>query len=206
MKRKYFLFFPALVVSITAACSSAPAPIETAGSNGGSNTATFAAANNVDPTINANVPTPAANSAIPGIPNAPANLKISKEDPTRNAKPQVIGQPAPDNSMITTSLGQDAVETRTFKNHQQLAKVERIQDLANKKTIVKVYLRNGQVREVPEGKISNPMAAPATEILQALQGAPAAAPAAGETKTENQQPKRDEKPVKQQQAPATKPQ
>ncbi len=139
------------------------------------------AASNLDVVNNpsaANVAAPATNSAIPGIPGAPANVQVSKNDPTRgNAKPQMVSVPAPDNSEVTNTLGENAVSTRVFKNHPQLAKVEQINDIANKKVTVKVYLRNGKVVEVPEGKIDNPMAAPAANILQAAgTGGQAAAP------------------------------
>jgi hypothetical protein len=107
---------------------------------------------------------------------------MAKGDPTKNAKVQNITNPAPDNSEVTVSLGQFPVETRTFKNNAELAKVERIQDVANKKTIVKVYLRNGQVKELPPNAVGNPMAASAAEILQIAQNAQPAKP---EPKVEN---------------------
>ncbi|HEX9929251.1 MAG TPA: hypothetical protein VGB02_12000 [Pyrinomonadaceae bacterium] len=179
MKRKNLLIISALSLSAVAtACSTTTAP---AGTNANSNVAVLQS--NSNPIANAApAASPATNSAVPGIPNAPANANMAKGDPTKNAKVQNITNPAPDNSEVTVSLGQFPVETRTFKNNAELAKVERIQDVANKKTIVKVYLRNGQVKELPPNVVGNPMAASAAEILQAAQNAQPAKP---EPKVEN---------------------
>ncbi|HEX8396439.1 MAG TPA: hypothetical protein VF644_03270 [Pyrinomonadaceae bacterium] len=173
MKRKNLLIISALSLSAVAtACSTTTAPGET---NANSNVAVLQS--NSNPIANtAPAASPATNSAVPGIPNAPANANMAKGDPTKNAKVQNITNPAPDNSEITISLGQFPVETRTFKNNAELAKVERIQDVANKKTIVKVYLRNGQVKELPPNVLGNPMAASAAEILHVAQNAQPAKP------------------------------
>jgi len=176
MKRKNLLIISALSLSAVAtACSTTTAPAET---NANSNVAVLQS--NTNPIAgNATVGGgggKADNSAVPGIPNAPANANMAKGDPTKNAKVQNITNPAPDNSEVTVSLGQFPVETRTFKNNAELAKVERIQDVANKKTIVKVYLRNGQVKELPPNVLGNPMAASAAEILEVAKNAQPAKP------------------------------
>ena len=173
MKRKNLLIISALSLSAVAtACSTTTAP---AGTNANSNVAVLQS--NSNPIANAApAASPATNSAVPGIPNAPANANMAKGDPTKNAKVQNITNPAPDNSEVTVSLGQFPVETRTFKNNAELAKVERIQDVANKKTIVKVYLRNGQVKELPPNVLGNPMAASAAEILEVARNAQPAKP------------------------------
>jgi len=179
MKRKNLLIISALSLSAVAtACTTTTAPAET---NANSNVAVLQS--NSNPIANAApAASPATNSAVPGIPNAPANANMAKGDPTKNAKVQNITNPAPDNSEVSVSLGQFPVETRTFKSHAELAKVERIQDVANKKTIVKVYLRNGQVKELSPNVLGNPMAASAAEILQVAQNAQPAKP---EPKVEN---------------------
>lgn len=194
MKRNNFLIITAISLSaLAASCSSAPA--ETANAN--ANTATLQASSNTNPIAgNVNIGGgggggKADNSAVAGIPNAPADLKVSKDDPTKNAKVQAMSNPAPDNSEITISLGQFPVETRTFKNNPQLAKVERIQDVANKKNIIKVYLKNGQVKEIAENAVQNPMAAPAAEILKAAEGGQPAKPL-----SEEKAPASDQKPEK----------
>jgi hypothetical protein len=190
MKRNNFFIITAISLSALAvSCSSASAPAET---NANANTATLQAASNTNPIAgNTAAPSPATNSAVAGIPNAPADLKVSKDDPTKNAKVQTMSNPAPDNSEITISLGQFPVETRTFKNNPQLAKVERIQDVANKKNIIKVYLKNGQVKEIAENAVQNPMAAPAAEILKAAEGGQPAKPL-----SEEKAPAPDQKPEK----------
>ncbi|MDQ4120315.1 MAG: hypothetical protein M3209_02465 [Acidobacteriota bacterium] len=179
MKRKNLLIISALSLSVAAtACSTTTAPAET-----NPNTNVAVAQNNANPIANVPPSTPVTNSAVAGIPNAPTNFNMAvKGDPTKNAKVENMASPAPDNSEITISLGQYPVETRTFRKHAQLAKVERIQDVANKRTIVKVYLRSGQVKELPENAVQNPMAAPAAEILEAAQNAQPAKP---EPKMEN---------------------
>lgn len=194
MKRKNLLIISALSLSAVATACTTTAPAET---NANSNVAVLQS--NSNPIANVAPATPpATNSAVPGIPNAPANVNMAKGDPTKNAKVQNITNPAPDNSEITMSLGQFPVETRTFKSNAQLAKVERIQDVANKKTTVKVYLRNGQVKELPENAVQNPMAASAAEILQAAQNAQPAKP---EPKVENPPATRSEQKLEKRGAP-----
>lgn len=131
---------------------------------------------------NSNVVPPPSNSAVPGIPNAPANMKVDK-DPTRDAKVQPApGIPAPDNSEIITTLADKPIQTRVFKNHPQLAKVEVTQDIAAKTKTTKVFLRNGQVKDLPEGRVSDPLTAPAAEILAAVGNVPPGAKPGAETK------------------------
>jgi hypothetical protein len=169
-----------LAIAVTG-CNTASAP-ESANSAANTNA-------NVNPIANANIPAntnnpianvspaPVGESKIPGIPDMPGTEKpIPKNDPTRTAKVQPIKRDAPDNSEITTSLGTDVTETRTFKNHPRIAKVEVIG--MDKKT-VKVYLKNGQVRELPSGKVADPLAESGDNILKALG---AGEPAKGETK------------------------
>ena len=157
-----------------AACSSATNEnAANTAANTTANTAVVGGANpNNNPTLNV-TPQPAASSAIPGIPNAPANSQINKEDPTRNAKIQPMpGAPAPDNSEIVTSLGTNLVKTRTFKNNPQIAKIEQTFDAANpqKSISVKVFLRNGQARELSTDKVKDPMTELAANILKSLGG------------------------------------
>jgi hypothetical protein len=186
MKRTNLLIISAFsLTALSSACSTAPTP--TAENNANSNVAVLQ--NNSNPIAgNVNIGGiggAATNSAVPGIPNAPANMNMSKIDMTKNAKVQNITSSAPDNSEISVSLGQYPIETRTFKSHPQLAKVERIDDVANKKVRVKVYLKNGQVKEIPENIINtmpHAMAAPAAELLKA---AADAQPARAEPKIEN---------------------
>lgn len=69
---------------------------------------------------------------------------------------------------MTTELLDNVVETRTFKKHPQLLKIERTTDTkANKKTI-RVFLKGGSVKEVEDSKIPEPMKAPAADIMKAI--------------------------------------
>ncbi|MEP6922973.1 MAG: hypothetical protein ABI954_00795 [Pyrinomonadaceae bacterium] len=176
MNRNTILFsVTSALALITLGCGGAANENATVNANANSNTAVVIAANTVNPTTNV-TPPQVGNSSIPGIPNVPGTEKpVSKEDPTRNAKVQTVSRPGADNSEIFgPTLGADVVETRVFKNNAQIAKIEVIG--INKKT-VKVYLRNGQVRELPEGKVGDPLSESAANILKALAGsAPPAKP------------------------------
>ena len=122
-----------------------------------------------------------------------ANVNVSTNDPFKNIKggrfpnpnrkPGGIDMknvkvvtptnPAPDNSVVSTSMNKqgEPVETRTFKNHPVLLKVEKIfVDIKNPNT--RGYLKNGKVVELSPGKISDASTSPADEILQAVGGAP----------------------------------
>jgi len=59
----------------------------------------------------------------------------------------------------------EPLETRIFKKHPVLAKIERT-DLNNRN--VKVYLKNGKVVNLPEGRVENFLTAPAENILKAV--------------------------------------
>lgn len=74
-------------------------------------------------------------------------------------------QPAPENSEFAAVLTDVVFERRTFKNHPQLSKVEKITNGA-KKTI-KVFLIDGKVIEVPGEKIDFISKASSATILKA---------------------------------------
>lgn len=100
---------------------------------------------NVAPVSNANVAT----TDVP-YPGVPADGKI---------KSTAVG--APDDSEFTMQLTDVGLETRTFKNHPQLIKVEKT--ITTKEQIVKVYLKDGRVIRIPTEKVSSMrMDAPAT--------------------------------------------
>lgn len=74
---------------------------------------------------------------------------------------------APDNSEVLSRMNDkgEPVETRIFKNHRVLTKVERT-DLNNQN--IKVYLKNGKALNLPEGRVGNFLTAPADDILKAV--------------------------------------
>ncbi|MCY7346355.1 MAG: hypothetical protein LH614_09070 [Pyrinomonadaceae bacterium] len=75
---------------------------------------------------------------------------------------------APDNSEVSSGMnvkGQP-LETRVFKGHPQLAKIERLYVTMENPTLT-VYLKNGKKIIVPNGKINNPLTDSADAILKA---------------------------------------
>ena len=74
-------------------------------------------------------------------------------------------RPAPDNSEFSAVLTDVGRETRTFKDHPQLLKVEKLIEV--KKQTIKIYLRNGKVIQLPGEKVPILATAPAADILRA---------------------------------------
>lgn len=105
------------------------------------------------------------NVMIPGInePNSNSNAKpLASNQAEKVAAPE--GRPAPDDSVFTTQLTDVGLETRTFKSHPLLKKVERITSPKGK--TIKVYLRSGKIVELPGDKLANLSSVPASEILR----------------------------------------
>ncbi len=75
---------------------------------------------------------------------------------------------APDNSEISTEMNKEGqpIETRVFNNNALLAKVERIYVSLDNPTI-KIYLKNGKIVDLRQGKLDNILTASADEILKA---------------------------------------
>jgi len=185
MKFKAIIFLIPIIISAAACSSSAP---EMANQSAIVNVNSQAVQTNNNPIANVNASSgggsTTTNSRIPGIPDMPGTEKpINGKDMTRDVKISVPTRPAPDNSEISDSLAENMVSTRTFKNNPQIAKIEVITLLAqNNKKQIKVYLRNGQVRELPEGKV-DPLNDTAANIMKALAGE---APAKPDAKAETQ--------------------
>ncbi len=79
------------------------------------------------------------------------------------AKPAPIE--APENSYFIAELTDVAKETRVFRDHPQLRKVERIHD--GKNQTIRVYLKNGKVVTLPGDKIESISKASSAVILNA---------------------------------------
>ena len=125
------------------------------------------------------------NAAIPGITGPPDNSNVPAKVEKYDVSKAVEAKPAPEDSTFSTRLTDVAVETRTFKKHPVLAKVERITDA--KSRTIKVYLRSGKIIEIPGDKIGNLGVASSAQIMTAAgieQPAPARA-----TKSEPGDPK-----------------
>lgn len=166
---KYFVFIISILV-VFSGCAS----------NGGETNAVTNGANPAAPNTNpANANAAAAtNSNPPGMqpyngninPNAfnatNDNLKVIKYEPKKDELPYG-SRAAPDDSVISSgSRGTDFIETRTFKNHAVLAKVEKIMDGKTEK--YKVYLKNGKVVDAPADKMKNMQSLAPANILEAI--------------------------------------
>src|SRR5215213_11490706 len=94
------------------------------------------------------------------------NLKVIPVQPKKDEMPYG-SRTAPDDSIISSgSRGRDFVETRTFKSHAVLDKVEKIMD--GRTTKYKVYLKSGKVVDAPAEKMSNFAVTSPEGILDAI--------------------------------------
>jgi hypothetical protein len=175
-------FYPAVFLTFAAGCSTPTATVENKNSNSGST-----AISRTIPATNQAIPPPA-NQSNSNVEN-PANAnKIVVEDlgainrrnlerlkskggGDTNAAPIAAVTPAPsvapDNSEVSSTMNEKGVpiETRVFKNHPLLVKMEKsFADI--EKPVIKVYLKNGKVLIAPNDKISNTATVPADEILR----------------------------------------
>jgi hypothetical protein len=106
---------------------------------------------------------------------ANANADLQDAVPVKRpvpAKPDPLVRPAPDDSEITAENNPegDLVETRIFKNHDMIAKVERILTASRSNGRVRVFLKNGRVYEVPVSKLKNALKESPDEIIKAVSG------------------------------------
>ena len=96
--------------------------------------------------------------------NAP-NITINgdKIKPKKDELPVGSVAALDDSVIFSESRGKDFVETRTFKNHPVLVKIEKIMD--GKTNVYKVYLKNGKVIDAPEEKMKSYETLSAASIL-----------------------------------------
>lgn len=100
-----------------------------------------------------------------GAPPADGDVQVVNIDP-KQLKPTNPAIPAADNSEVVTTLNEKgAVETRTFKSHPVLARVEKT--TFGREVQLKVHLKNGKVIPVQSEKIKNFTNDSAEQILQA---------------------------------------
>lgn len=110
------------------------------------------------------------------------NSKVKVID-TTNTKSTVQAKKMPDNSEMSTTMDEKGnfVETRKFINNPDLDKLERIiKDPKNIK--LKVYLKNGKVYDLAEGKLKNYKTDAAYSILEAVGVKPTVPANTGEKK------------------------
>jgi len=77
-----------------------------------------------------------------------------------------MARPAPDNSTFTSYLSDAGYEIRTFRDHPQLKKVEK-RTTNDGKVTIRIFLRNGNVIELPGTAIPILSTAPALHIMDA---------------------------------------
>ena len=171
MIRKKFLILFVIFIGFTAGCGG-----NSSATNSNSSTTVNTGQNNepinrmpVFP-ANSNTSAPTSNTKTVNASLTPGNIK-SKDDPTQSgaiSKPPA--QAAPDNSEVSAALTENFVQTRTFKNHPRLEKVEATTlTKENNRKVIKVYLKGGKVIEISKDKILDPMVESADNILKATQ-------------------------------------
>ncbi len=165
----YFLIIVILVFS--GGCSSNPAANQ---ATGGTNPAANSNSVNANTVAATNSNPPAEMQAYNGMQNVNPNafnasgdnLKVIPYQPKKDEIPYG-SRTAPDDSIVSSgSRGKNFVETRTFKNHPLISKVEKIMD--GKTTKYKVYLKSGKVVDAPTDKMSNYTAMAPNSILEAI--------------------------------------
>ncbi len=165
------ILIPIILALFLAACSS---PVENA-DNSTNERANLSQNNNTEQApVPKNTET-GENVEIPGITGPPDNSNVPVKAKEFDTTKAVEGKPAPEDSTFSTRLTDVAVETRTFKKHPLLAKVERITDAKGR--TIKVFLRSGKVIEISGDSIANLSVASSAQILAAA-GIESAAPAA----------------------------
>ncbi len=165
----YFLIIAILVFS--SGCASNPAVNQkTGGANSAANSdpanANIVAATNSNPATQMQ-PYNGVQNINPNAFNATSdNLMVIPYQPKPGEMPYG-SRTAPDDSIVSSgSRGRDFVETRTFRNHPILSKVEKIMD--GKTTKYKVYLKSGKTVDAPADKMINYTAMAPTSILDAI--------------------------------------
>ncbi len=176
---KFFYF--AIISVFIAGCSSSPVVetnvksvntnVKTVETNVVANKSIVSAINqpiaNVEPSPNAN--TTIQNFAVSkdNVRNTRGKKGASADDAPIAPNVTRAATAAPDNSEITNAMdakGQP-LETRTFKKHPVLVKIERT-NLNNRD--IKIYLKNGKVVNLPAGRVENFLTASADGILKAV--------------------------------------
>ena len=97
-------------------------------------------------------------------------LRQGQPAPNSGPPPKPVPQPAPDNSTYTVVLAEAVNETRIFKSHPQIMKVEKV--TGGNGSSIKVFLKNGRVVDLPGDRIPNLSNAPAAAIVSAISGGP----------------------------------
>ena len=171
--KKYLLFLSVFIGVIATACSSASV-------EPGTNSAKVSSANAAN-TPSQIVVDSANGAVVSGVVNSVPVAENQPDTPTNSPKlnkdrrlietsgtpPPQQRVPAAENSEISTTMDKQGnfVETRFFKGHPQIDKVERTW-LDPTKTLLKISLKNGKVIPVTGAKIDNFATLPASNFLE----------------------------------------
>jgi len=125
--------------------------------------------------INANVP------VVPqdlnnAVPVANANRPAGNANQFTGKPPKPYEEAAPEDSTFSASLGKVGLETRTFKRHPTILKIERTIDGTGSK--LALYLKNGKTVEIANDKLPDIKNASSNDILKAAGLPPLVSPAA----------------------------
>lgn len=93
-----------------------------------------------------------------------ANVQVPEGSVHPGLKAKPASRPAPDNSEYFSSLTDVATETRQFKGHPVLNKVERI--TSGKEITLRIHLKNGRVIDADGKNVTNMAVAPASTFMQ----------------------------------------
>lgn len=180
--RKFFYF--AVIAIFTVNCSSPSATVKTTETNrqivetnAPVNTNKSVADNfNQPPAANTEVAANANRIVVVGDPLVSAKNARKWEEKKDNPKDNTpigsnitkLAAPAPDNSEVFSEMNAKGqpMETRVFKKHPQLAKIERLYVTAENPTIT-IYLKSGKKIAVAKEKIGSPLTDSADAILKA---------------------------------------
>jgi hypothetical protein len=181
MKKETYLVLAVMSCTIFGACSGAVdestkqnnSPAGNSNANVVSNGSVVAGPQPMDinavPVANANLAEPG--SGMIGVSNS-VQRKLDEMRKSGASGPQVDpavlaaknAKPAPDNSTFYSYLGDMGYEVRTFKSHPKLLKVEKT-TTSDGKQFLKIFVRGGQVIELPGHRINPLSTAPASLIL-----------------------------------------
>lgn len=101
---------------------------------------------------------------------AMADRRKITDNPATGPIPPPPTRPAPENSEVSTTMGKDGafIETRVFKDHPQILKMEKTWK-SPKDSQIKIWLRNGKMLTIAGDKIES-IAAVATATVLSLAG------------------------------------
>ena len=133
---------------------------------------------NAEVLANANVETAAMKQA-----RKLEEMRAAANNQTGKKPVPVNTRPAPEDSEITTSLTDVALEVRVWKKHPTLAKIEKVYDGQN--VSIKVYLRDGRIIDLPGSSIAQLDQIPSATVLTLVGVGPTAQKPTASSKNEN---------------------